>query len=65
MNHSGLVKGKKLPTAESVARAGFRSMKEGQRVIIPGAMHWTMSQSVRFTPRRTVTSLVKSMSKPA
>jgi short-subunit dehydrogenase len=65
MNHSGLVKGKKLPTAESVARIGFRAMKSGQRVVIPGAMNWIMAQSVRFIPRGMATSLVKSMSKPA
>ena len=64
MRNSALVKGKKLPTAESVAEIGYRAMQKGQRVVIPGAMNWIMAQSVRFTPRRIVTSLVKSMSKP-
>jgi short-subunit dehydrogenase len=40
-------------------------MKNGQRVVIPGAMNWVMAQSVRFIPRRLATSLVKSISKPA
>jgi short-subunit dehydrogenase len=64
MHASSLVKGKTLPTAESVAAIGYRAMQKGERVVIPGAMNWLMAQSVRFTPRRLVTSLVKSMSKP-
>jgi short-subunit dehydrogenase len=64
MQNSALVKGKKLPTADSVAAIGYRAMQEGERVVIPGAMNWLMAQSVRFAPRRVVTSMVKSMSKP-
>jgi len=65
MGASGLVKGKKLPTAEEVAALGYRAMQRGQRVYIPGVMNWVMAQSVRFTPRRMVTSLVKVLSKPS
>jgi len=61
---SALVKGKKLPSARSVAAVGYRAMQRGQRVVIPGAANWIMAQSVRFTPRRLVTALVKSMSRP-
>lgn len=64
MHASALVKGKKLPSAEAVAAAGYRAMRRGQRVFIPGAMNWLMAQSVRFTPRRMVTGIVKLMSKP-
>jgi short-subunit dehydrogenase len=64
MNASGLVKGKKLPTAEAVAAAGYRAMQRGQRVFVPGFMNWLMAQSVRFTPRRLVTRLVSQLSKP-
>ena len=63
MNESALVKGKQLPSAKSVAASGYKAMQKGQRVFIPGAFNWMMAQSVRFTPRRLVTSLVKSMSK--
>ncbi len=65
MHASALVKGKRLPTAEVVAKAGYRAMQRGQRVFIPGAMNWLMAQSPRFTPRSMVTAIVKSMSKPA
>jgi len=64
MHDSALVKGKKLPTAEAVAKIGYQAMQNGKRVVIPGAMNWVLAQSVRFTPRNMVTSLVKSMSKP-
>jgi short-subunit dehydrogenase len=64
LNASGLVKGKRLPSAASVARSGYRAMQRGRRVVIPGAMNWLMAQGVRFTPRRVATAIVKSMSKP-
>jgi uncharacterized protein len=64
MHASALVKGKKLPTADEVAAAGYKAMLRGQRVYIPGVMNWLMAQSPRFTPRNMVTGLVKVMSKP-
>jgi uncharacterized protein len=64
MGASALVKGKKLPTADEVAAAGYKAMQRGQRVYIPGAMNWLMAQSLRITPRNMVTSMVKQMSKP-
>lgn len=64
MQASALVKDKKLPTAEEVAALGYRAMQRGQRVYIPGVRNWLMAQSVRFTPRSWVTTIVKSMSKP-
>ncbi|MFZ4683870.1 MAG: SDR family NAD(P)-dependent oxidoreductase, partial [Terrimicrobiaceae bacterium] len=64
LHASGLVRGKTLPTPESVAAAGYRAMQRGQRVYIPGAMNWMMAQTVRFTPRDMVTALVKQISKP-
>lgn len=64
MLDSALVKGKKLPTSEEVAAAGYRAMQRGQRVYVPGTMNWVMAQSVRFTPRYIVTMMVKMMSRP-
>lgn len=64
MHASALVEGKKLPTSEEVAAAGYRAMQRGQRVFVPGFMNWVIAQSVRFTPRRMVTTLVKQLSKP-
>jgi uncharacterized protein len=64
MHDSALVKGKRLPSAEEVAAAGYKALQRGQRVFIPGLMNWLMAQSVRYTPRNMVTWLVKQMSKP-
>lgn len=64
MGSSALVNGKKLPTSEAVAAVGYAAMQGRQRVVIPGFMNWLMAQSVRFTPRRLVTTMVKLMSRP-
>lgn len=64
MQDSGLVRGKHLPSAESVASAGYRALKRGQRVYIPGFMNWLMAQSVALMPRRLTTFVVAQMSKP-
>jgi short-subunit dehydrogenase len=57
----GLVKGKKLPTSEAVAIAGYHAMKRGERVFIPGIMNRLMAQSTRFMPRRLIAGIVKRM----
>jgi uncharacterized protein len=64
MQNSGLVKDKRLPTADEVGVLGYHAMMAGKRVYIPGTMNWLMAQSIRFTPRRMVTALVKTMSAP-
>jgi uncharacterized protein len=64
MHDSGLVKGKRLPTAEEVGALGYHAMMAGKRVYIPGAMNWLIAQSVRVTPRNMVTALVKTLSTP-
>jgi short-subunit dehydrogenase len=58
MHHSGMVKGKRLPTSEEVARKGFRAMQRGRRVYIPGLKNWALAQLPRLSPRRLVTTIV-------
>ncbi len=58
MQHSAMVKGKRLPTSEEVARKGFRAMQRGRRVYIPGLKNWILAQLPRFSPRRLVTAIV-------
>ena len=65
MQASALVRGKRLPSAESVAMAGYAALQRGTRVHITGALNWLMAQGVRFTPRRVVTALVKLQIRPA
>lgn len=64
MNHSALVKDKKLPGADEIGRLGYQAMMAGKRVYIPGLVNKIMAFSVRFTPRNLITALVKQMSRP-
>ena len=64
LHNSALIKGRRLPGAEEVGIAGYRAMQREQRVYIPGVMNWLMAQSIRFTPRRMVTKVVKRVSRP-
>ncbi len=61
MQGSRLVHGKRMPDSASVARAGYRAMKAGRTVYIPGFGNWVMAGSVRFAPRKMVTSMVRYM----
>ncbi|HEX4878800.1 MAG TPA: SDR family oxidoreductase [Limnobacter sp.] len=65
MNKSALVQGRKLPTSEEVAAEAYAAYKARRRVTITGWMNWVMAQSVRFTPRKVITKVVKTISKPA
>ena len=55
---SKLVQGKKLPTAATVARYGYRAMKRGKVVAIHGAGNKFGAYAVRLLPRRTVRAIV-------
>lgn len=64
MQASALVKNKRLPSAQSVAASGYRAMKRGKRVHITGLINYLLAQSIRLTPRNTVTALLKQLTKP-
>lgn len=64
MHASALVNGKRLPSAETVGIAGYRAMLAGKRVYIHGTLNCLLAQSIRFTPRKLVTWMVKLMSRP-
>jgi len=49
--------------ARSVAEAGYRGMKRGRRVVIPGIGNWILAEAVRFTPRRLVTAVSLAVQK--
>jgi uncharacterized protein len=54
MEESALVKGKKLPSSQEVAKYGYESMMKGKVVAIHGFMNYIMANSVRFMPRSLV-----------
>jgi short-subunit dehydrogenase len=62
LNDSKLFKDKKLPTAAEVAGYGYQAMMAGKTVAIHGTMNWLMANSVRFSPRKMVTAMVRKMS---
>jgi short-subunit dehydrogenase len=47
--------------ARSVARAGYAGMASGKRVVIPGLANQLVAQAVRFSPRRLVTAISRSL----
>lgn len=61
MEQSRLVRGRKLPTAASVAAKGVAAMRKGDAVAVPGAMNKMFATSIRFTPRPVVRRLVHRM----
>jgi short-subunit dehydrogenase len=44
-----------------VARIGYEGLMRGDRVVIPGLRNKLLTQSVRVTPRRLVTAIVRRM----
>jgi short-subunit dehydrogenase len=51
---------KPMSSAE-VARAGYAAMKRGRRIIIPGIKNKLLTQSIRVSPRRMVTTIVRKL----
>ena len=47
--------------ARSVARAGYAGMFSGKRIVIPGLANQLLVEAVRFTPRRLVTAIARSL----
>lgn len=61
MQNSGLVKGRKIMDAKTVAEAGFHALMSGKTVEIPGLKNKLLAQSVRVSPRGMVTKIVRKM----
>ncbi len=49
------------PDATAVARAAWSGTKRGKRIVIPGFMNKVGVQSLRFSPRRMVTSVIRRL----
>ena len=56
--------GKKDDPAD-VARIGYEAMKRGKRVVIAGLRNKLLAESVRVTPRRWVTAIVRKIQESA
>jgi short-subunit dehydrogenase len=61
MESSRLFKLVKPMSSEAVARYGLRAMQDGKRVAIPGIANKLSTQSIRVSPRRLVTTIVRKL----
>lgn len=59
MEDSKLVSGRKIMDAETVAKAGYKSLMAGETVVIPGLKNQLLANAVRFLPRNVVTQMVR------
>jgi short-subunit dehydrogenase len=48
-------------SSAKVARAGYEAMKRGKRVVIPGLKNKLLAESVRISPRRLATTIVRKI----
>lgn len=63
MQRSGLLR-MPLPSAQWAVNSAWRAWRRGSRVHIPGWLNKAMAFSVRLTPRRWMTALVRVISAP-
>jgi short-subunit dehydrogenase len=61
MEGSRLVRGRRLPSAASVAAYGVAAMRKGDAVAVPGFMNKVFAASIRMTPRPIVRRMVHRM----
>ena len=51
----------KPSSSAAVARTGYEAMKRGRRVVVHGLINKLLTQSLRVTPRRVVTLIVRKL----
>lgn len=47
--------------SQDVARAGYKGMLRGKRLVVPGFKNKMIMESVRFTPRKLVTAIARNL----
>ncbi|MGY8886118.1 MAG: SDR family NAD(P)-dependent oxidoreductase [Flavobacteriales bacterium] len=50
-----------IGNADDVAAYGYRAMKKGKTVAVPGVLNKFLSKVPRFVPRRTVTAIIRKI----
>jgi short-subunit dehydrogenase len=48
-------------SSADVARSGYAAMRSGRRVVVPGMKNKLLTQSIRVSPRRLVTTIVRKL----
>lgn len=61
MDASPLFKIMPVQDAATVAKAGYRGMQKGKRIVVPGLINKLLVYGSRFMPRRLLTKIVRRM----
>lgn len=61
MENSALVKNKKIPSSEEVAKFGYKVMMDGKMTAIHGFVNYILANSVRFAPRSLAVSIARKI----
>ncbi len=64
-DQSRLFKNLRPMDATTVARAGYLGLLKGKTLVIPGFRNWLVAESIRFSPRKTVTAISRWVSEKA
>jgi len=59
VERTALFTGPLVMDAAAVARAGYRGMRRGQRLVIPGVANSVLVQALRVSPRRLATAIIR------
>jgi short-subunit dehydrogenase len=59
MHESKMIKGKKLPSSDAVAKYGYKAMMKGKAVAIHGLGNYLLANSVRLAPRSVVVKIAR------
>jgi len=59
MEDSKLLKGRKMPSSNEVAKYGYRSMMKGKTVAIHGILNKIVANAIRFTPRSLAVKIIR------
>ena len=60
MENSKLIEGK-IMDAELVAKLGYKGMMKGKTVVITGVRNKILTETIRITPRRVATNIVRRL----
>ncbi len=65
MESTRLFTAMKPMSSADVARIGYDGMRSGKRIVIPGLRNKMLAQSIRISPRRMVTAIVRRLQENA
>ncbi|MBH8573595.1 SDR family oxidoreductase [Nostocaceae cyanobacterium CENA369] len=61
MEESKMISGQKMMDAETVAKISYQGLMANKTVVIPGVKNKLLAEAVRFTPRKMVVKIARSI----